>query len=41
LIDVVFEFLAQLLKVISGGTEGVHHTVQPSSFRGFLLLLKF
>jgi len=31
LIDVVFEFLAQLLKVISGGTEGVHRTVEPSS----------
>src|SRR6516164_634703 len=41
LIDAVFEFLAQLLKVISGGTEGVHHTVERSSFRGFLLLLKF
>ena len=41
LIDVVFELPAQLLKVISGGTEGVHHTVEPSSFRGVLLLLKF
>src|SRR5581483_3870861 len=40
MIDVVFELLAQLLKVISGGMEGFHRTVEPSSFRRFLLLLK-
>src|SRR5215471_9466415 len=32
LIDVVFEFLGQLLKVISGGTEGVLTLFSPAAF---------